>query len=243
LTNFIFAQINESDTLLLQSKVSLTGNWQTGNVELLSLRSKLDVSFAPTKNIVFKTQNAYFYQEFYKKKADEDVFSRNFLYLSPQKRIYPFLMGFISKNYRRKIDFRYFFGAGLTFQIIKKPKHILKFALSGIYESTEFSKDIFNKEEYNGKFEINTWRTTAWIFGKHYLFNKKAILHYEAYIQPSIEKQHNFRWQTEVGMDVPLWKGLNFTSNYIYTYEGIIIKNLKNKDSIMTFGISYQMKK
>ncbi|GAB4331908.1 MAG: hypothetical protein OHK0038_07110 [Flammeovirgaceae bacterium] len=243
LNHFTFAQINEGDTLLLQAKLSFTGNWQTGNVELFVLRSKIDISFAPSKNIVFKTQNAYFYQEFYKKKADEDIFSRNFIYFKPQNRVYPFLIGFVSKNYRRKIDSRYFYGAGATFQIIKKSNHILKFALSGVYEQTDFSKNDFNEEQYDGKFQINTWRATSWIFGKHYFLKKKVILHYEAYIQPSIENKNNFRWQTEAGLDIPLWKGLNFTSNYIYTYEKIIIQNLKNKDSIMTFGLSYQFKK
>jgi hypothetical protein len=36
------AQINESDTMKWQLRVSLTGNYQEGNVEALSIRSRSD---------------------------------------------------------------------------------------------------------------------------------------------------------------------------------------------------------
>jgi len=58
-----------------------------------------------------------------------------------------------------------------------------------------------------------------------------------------LEWRDNLRWQAEAGLDVPLWQGLNFTSNFIYTYESIVTAKQKNQDSILTFGFSYQLKK
>jgi hypothetical protein len=237
------AQINESDTLLIQSRFSLTGNWQSGNVEMLVFRGRADISFAPNSHFAFKTQNAYLYQEFFKRKADEDIFSRNFVYFNQTKKLYPFAYTFLTSNFRRKIDFRYFAGLGLGIHLWRKKNHLLKTALSGVYEQSNFTVVNFNKSEYNGQNQINTWRATAWVFGRHFLLNRKLFLHYEAYIQPSLEKNDNFRWQTEIGLDIPIWKGLNFTTNYIYTYESVVAERAKTDDSILTFGLVYQFKK
>ncbi len=240
---YAWAQINESDTLLIQARLALSGNWQTGNVEFLAIRSKLDISLSPSQKFAFKSQNAYLYQAFFRRKADEDIFSRNFVYYNQTKRIYPFAYSFLLTNFRRKINFRYFAGLGLGLHILRKPNHLLKTAISGVYEQTNFSQDTYNEMSYNGFSQINTWRGTAWLFGRHFFLKRKLFLHYEAYIQPSLEKSDNFRWQTEIGLDIPIWRGLNFTSNFIYTYESIVADKAKTDDSIITFGVAYQFKK
>ncbi|NNK27291.1 MAG: hypothetical protein HKP06_03525, partial [Flavobacteriaceae bacterium] len=113
------AQINESDTLNLKASIALTGFWQSGNVETLIFRAKSDLSFIPWNKWVYKNQNSYVYQEFGKEKADEDILSLNFLYLNPQRKIYPFVLGFFSTNFRREIDARYLVGARATFQVLE----------------------------------------------------------------------------------------------------------------------------
>lgn len=242
-TQVAVAQINESDTLLFQSRFSLTSAWQTGNVEMLSIRAKLDVSFAPSKKFAFKTQNSYLYQEFFKKRADEDIFSRNFVYLNPQNRVYPFAMAFVSTNFRREIDFRYFAGLGITWQLVRHKNNLLKVALSGIYEKTDFAKTVFNESKYNGNENISTWRATFWLFGKHSILGNKLVFHYDCYAQPSVNQQNNFRGQAEVGFDMPIFRHLSFTTNLIYMYESVVILGQKDTDTILTFGLSYQFKK
>ena len=111
-------QINESDSLKVKANLSVTGFWQGGNVETVIFRAKSDFSFKPLKNLVFKTQNSYVYQEFGKVKADEDILSLNFLYLNPDRKIYPLVLGFVSTNFRREIDMRYLLGGGLTFKVL-----------------------------------------------------------------------------------------------------------------------------
>ena len=58
-------QINESkvDSLKFKADLSLTGFWQSGNVETKIFRAKSGLSFIPWKNWVFKTQNSYVFQE------------------------------------------------------------------------------------------------------------------------------------------------------------------------------------
>jgi hypothetical protein len=241
LPTLAYAQINESDTARFQARIVASGNWQTGNVEMFAMRGKVDMAVLPTRSLAFKTQNAYLYQEFFKRKADEDFFSRNFIYFQPTRTIYPFMMAFVSTNFRRNIDFRYFVGAGATWQIIKTKNHLTKIALSGVYEETNFKKTTFNELAYNGQEHIKTWRATAWLFGKHHLLQNKLIFHYDCYIQPSLERNDNFRWQAETGFDIPFYKGFNFTTNFIYTYESVVVETAKTDDAIITFGISLKI--
>ncbi|QJP35510.1 DUF481 domain-containing protein [Nonlabens sp. Ci31] len=235
---FLSAQINESDTLKLKANLSLTGFYQGGNVETLIFRAKSDFSFRPLKKWVFKTQNSYVYQEFGKEKADEDILSLNFLYLNPERKIYPLLLGFVSTNFRREIDLRYLVGAGVTYQLLHKKEYWLKIAMSTEYEQTDFGKTNFNISEYDGSESIDTFRATVWVNGKYLLFKKKVIVNHEFYFQPSLEQSNNFRWQADISLEFPLWKFLNFKINYIYSFENIVIENQQQEDNFLTFGFT-----
>lgn len=232
------AQINESDTLKVKASLSLTGFYQGGNVETLIFRAKTDFSFKPWKKWVFKNQNSYVYQEFGKEKADEDILSLNFLYLNPDRKIYPFVLGFASTNFRREIDLRYLLGAGVTFQILNKKENWLKLSVSSEYEHTDFSETNFNYAEYDGSQSINTMRGTIWMNGKYNLVKKKVIFNHEIYFQPSLEQSNNFRWQADVGLEFPIWKYLNFKINYRHTFESIVIENQEQEDRFLTFGFT-----
>ncbi|WP_298761311.1 DUF481 domain-containing protein [uncultured Psychroserpens sp.] len=232
------AQINESDTLKLKANLSLTGFWQAGNVETLIFRAKSDLSVKPWKKWVFKTNNSYVYQEFGKEKADEDILSLNFLYFNPERKFYPLALGFISTNFRREIDVRYLFGAGVTYQVLNKDKNWLKFSITGEYEQTNFSETDFNISEYDGSKSINTLRGTIWVNGKYHLFKNKLILTHESYVQPSLEQSNNYRWRADLGLELPVWKFLNFKINYLHTFESIVIEGQKRQDKFLTLGFT-----
>lgn len=235
---FLSAQINESDSLKIKASLSVTGFWQKGNVETIIFRTKANLGFKPWKNWVFKTKNSYVYQEFGKEKADEDILSLNFLYLNPERKIYPLLLSFVSTNFRREIDLRYLLGLGVTFQILNEKEKWLKLSLSSEYEKTNFNELSFNRSEYNGNRTISTLRSTLWINGKYHVFKKKLIISHESYFQPSLEKSNNFRWQADIGLELPIWKFLNFKVNYLHTYESIVIEGQKEQDQFLTFGFT-----
>ncbi len=235
---FFVAQINESDTLNLKAKLDLTGFWQGGNVRTLILRAKTDLSFKPFKNGVFKTQNSYVYQAFGGTKADEDILSLNFLYLNPDRKLYPLILGFASTNFRREIDVRYLIGAGVTYQVLNSDKNWLKISLTSEYEYTNFTNSKFNLVAYNGQETINTTRATIWLNGKYNLFKKKIVLTHESYYQPSLSDGNNYRWKTDVGVELPVFKYLSFKLNYLHTFESLVVENQKQQDKFLTFGFT-----
>ncbi|XLS28886.1 DUF481 domain-containing protein [Flavobacteriaceae bacterium M23B6Z8] len=237
-TSFLTAQINESDTLKFKARLALTGFWQGGNVETLIFRAKGDLSVKPWKKWVFKTQNSFVYQEFGREKADNDILSLNFLYFNPEKRFYPLALGFVSTNFRRRIDVRTLMGAGFTYQLLKHENHWLKFSLTSEYEQTRFVETNFNRDFYDGDESIKTFRATIWMNGKYYLFKKKLVLTHESYYQPSLERGDNYRWQADLGLELPVWKFLNFKVNYLHTFESIVIEGQKQEDRFLTFGFT-----
>lgn len=231
------AQINESDTLNVKANLSVTGFWQAGNVETLIFRSSSDASIKLLKNWVFKTQNSYVYQAFGGQKADEDILSLNFLYLNPDRKIYPLVLGFVSTNFRREIDLRTLFGLGTTFQLLSSNQNWLKLSISSEYEQTDFGNTQFNRAEYTGNQSIDTFRGTIWINGRYQLLDKKMILSHESYYQPSLEERKNYRWQVNLGIELPISTHVNFKVNYLQTFESIVIENQKQEDRFLTFGL------
>ena len=236
------AQINESDTLKFQIRTSLTGNYQKGNVDVLTVRSKIDFTYLPLKDFVFKSQNNYLYQAFYSKKADNDIFSRNYLYYKPQNKIYPFAIAYISTNYRRKVYNRFFTGGGITWQAINTGKHALKFSASAVYERTKFNGTVYNYAAFDGAGKISLWRGTLYTGGWSYLFNKHLRLYYDAFYQPAFNNKNNYRTQFDIGADFPVWKGLSANIIYAFTHENLVIKNIKKEDKILSFGFAYYFK-
>lgn len=237
-----FAQLNESDNATFQFRASLTGNYQQGNVEVLNIKSKLDLTQKMLNSWIFKTQNSSLYQAFYEKKVDNDIYSRNYLYYQPENKIYPFAIGYISSNFRRKISKRYFIGAGLTWQLIHGENHVLKIAASAVFESTKFRDTVFNFQEYNGNTNINNWRGTLYLGGWSYLLDKRIRCYYDAYWQPALNNKNNYRIQVDLGADFPIWKGLSLNALYTFTHENVVIDKIKPEDKILTFGLAYNLK-
>ncbi|MTB52422.1 DUF481 domain-containing protein [Lewinella sp. W8] len=232
------AQINESDTLDFRADLSLTGFYQGGNVETLIFRAQSGLAFKPWKNWVFKTQNSYVYQAFGRMKADEDILSLNFLYINPEKKFYPQLLGFVSTNFRRAIALRYLLGSGVTYRALGEKDHWLKVSLSAEFERTNFDRMDFNRSAYDGNATIETVRGTLWMHGRYALFDGKTIFTHVNYFQPSLRQSDNFRWRADFSLDFPLWKHVNFKINYLSTFESIVVAGQEQQDRQLTFGFT-----
>ncbi|MDP1842431.1 MAG: DUF481 domain-containing protein [Sediminibacterium sp.] len=238
----LIAQLNETDTMMFQLRASITGNYQQGNVEVLNWRSKLDFTLIPHINWAFKSQNSSLYQSFNKVKADNDIFSRNYLYYKPTHLLYPFAIAYLSSNYRRKIESRYFVGGGITYKLITTKSSQLKVSASAVYENTKFSSANFNDASYNNNSNIQLWRGTVYLSGWNTFKTKNIKLYYDVFWQPTFNNKRNYRTQLDIGTDLLIYKGLSFTALYTFTHEQLVVNNIKQDDKILTFGIVYNLK-
>ncbi|GAB4397239.1 MAG: hypothetical protein OHK0053_13300 [Microscillaceae bacterium] len=235
-----YAQMLDQDTLRFSTQMSLGGNWQQGNVKALILRARADMSLAPHPNWLFKTQNVYLRQSFFSQKADEDIYSRNFIYFLPQRRVFPFGLAFIATNFRRKIDWRYFAGGGISWQILRRPLQNIRLALSGVFENTRFALSQFNLAEYNGQETVAATRLGLWLFGRHRLGLPALSLAYEAYFQPALDVPNNYRGQTTLTLDGRLSPALALQITYLFAFEKLVAREQRQSDQLLTFGLSIQ---
>lgn len=237
------AQLNESDTARLQMRMAFSGNYQQGNVELLSLKARGDLTVHAGRYWVYKTQNASLYQQFAGRRADQDLFSRHYVYYRPERRLYPFGISYISTNFRRKLDWRAFAGGGLTWQVLNRPGQVIKISSGAVYEVSRFNGSAFSHDRYNGRDRIALWRGSFFMMGWHYLAGNTIRLYYDAYWQPAAGYAANYRTQYDIGVDLPVWKGLAVTALYTFTRENVVISQVRTSDRLLTWGLSWQQRR
>ncbi len=233
-----FAQLTETDTLKFGYRTSLNGSWLTGNVDRLLLVATADVSHV-SETFGVRSTNNYQFGTFGKFRTENDFVSKNFIYLIPKKRVYPYLMAWLETNLRRQINFRYQVGPGVTFTALRKHNHQLKFSATLLFETTYFKSNQFVDDTYNDSKAIEAVRTTFRIFGKHQMLKNRLRLRYELWAQPSVLDDKNFRAHADVFVETPISKKLSFRTGLNYSYENIVLMNVKQQDIFWTFGLSF----
>lgn len=233
------AQLAERDTARWGYSLATSGMLITGNVERFLWTSTGELRHVqPVWGFI--TTNTYQYGTIFNNKTEDDIISKNFIYLHPKKRWYPYQMTWLERNWRRKIDHRYQIGLGSTWIAIRKSKHILKLSLTGTYESTNFRGDQFENYPDGETNTINTWRATMRIFGNNVIGKSNLRLRYEAWVQPSVEDADNFRYHLEGVVSLPVGARFSLQSAVNHSFEHVVLEGVRQRDLIWTFGVSFQ---
>ena len=190
----MFAQINESDTTRFQLRANLTGNYQQGNVTVTTIKSRFDFWYAPVSDWVFKSQNSSLYQSFYKKKADNDIFSRNYFYYKPHNKIYPLLLPMCLRIIAGRLTCAVLPERVLPISYCSNKKCAQAFRKLQ-YEATTFTQRTFNYAEYDGSDKISFVESYLYVAGWNYLLQHHLRLYYDAYWQPAFNNSNNY-WNT-----------------------------------------------
>jgi hypothetical protein len=233
---FALAQLNESDSIRWQIKFNATGSVLDGNVARTLLLNRFEVANA-NKNWGVSTHNDYQYGRTRYILTESDVISYNYFYLNPLSKVYPYVMGLLETNLRRKIEFRYQVGPGVSWNVINSNSSLLKLSTTATYENTRFGGTLFDDEKYSGSNIIETWRLTGRLFGKHILQNKMRVS-YEFWWQQSLNESINYRYHTEGAIEFPVAKHIAFRTAVRYSYENIELIGLKPFDLYWTYGFT-----
>lgn len=232
----LFAQLNESDSIRWQVKFNATASVLDGNVARTLLLTRIEVAHA-NERWGISTRNDYQYGRTFYNLTENDVISYNFIYIKPLARVYPYVMGLVETNLRRRIDFRYQVGPGVSWNVVRKKTSFVKLSVTGTYENTQYNGSVFDDEQYNGYTVLDTWRLTGRIFGKHRLLDKVRIS-YEFWWQQSLSDRVNYRFHTEEAVELPVTKHIAFRTAVRYSYENIELVGLKPYDLFWTYGLT-----
>lgn len=232
-----FAQLSESDTIRWQTKFNATGSVLDGNVARTLLLNRLQVTHAnPTFGM--STRNDFQYGRTRHMLTERDIISYNFFYLRPFDRVYPYVMGLLETNLRRKIDFRYQVGPGASWNILYKKPSVLKLSVTMTYENTQYNGVTFDDEQYNGTDGIEAWRITGRVFVRHKLNNNVGISS-EFWWQQSLTEWDNYRYHLEGALEFPLSKHFALRTAVRYSYEKIALIGLEPFDLLWTYGFTF----
>lgn len=233
------AQLTESDTLRFGYKINVNGSWITGNVERLLINNNLDVSHVG-KRIGLKTSNTYTYGTIFKRETENDFFSRNFIYLNPSKKIYPYAMVWLQNSKRQQIEFRSQIGVGVTYTLFHTPRQLFKISGTISKEETRYNGTTFYITPENLKIDaVNNWRGTLRLLGNHRLGNRKLRLSYETWYQPAFDDQYNWRYFLNAALELPLSKHFSFRTAMVYSHDNIVLTSIKRDDKFVTFGVTF----
>jgi Protein of unknown function, DUF481 len=211
------------------AKYSIDGNYSSGNVNRLLIANRLNfnyhykiyeanlnASYIYGKQNLIKTENDYFYGLTY------TLFHKSTVYV----------WGTVSteKSFSRGISERDIAGTGLGFNLVKKEKaKQLSITYGLMYENTNFTR--LN--------DIETFRLSFRLKGKHSLIKNKLYFTHESFVQPSITDAENYKYRTLLNLEIPINKHLNLKSSYSHVFENVINPGKKKEDNNLTFGFSF----
>lgn len=233
------AQLSEVDTLRWQYRVTTTGNWSRGNVEQFILLGTAEAAHVKER-WGFKSALNYQYGTFFYRQTLGEGIWRNFLYLKPRARLYPYFMLWCQQSYQRGIDDRTQVGPGMTYVLLRKNAQLLKLSVTGTYETSTFRTASYRERADLNAPVIETWRLTGRLYGEHRLFDGKLRLQYEAWVQPSIADSENLRALLDAGLNFPLTKGFALRQSLRWNYESVVQRPNSYADMLWTFGVSYE---
>lgn len=232
-------QIMQQDTAKWNFGLSSTFSYSGGNVERLLLRSMVETKHVHNR-WGFASTTSHIYGTFSGFQTENDLISKNFVYLFPKKKVYPYLMGWLETNYRRNLKFRHQVGPGVTYAILWKDKHLIKLSATGTFERSTYGSDSFTELGILGSKTINNWRATARIYGKHSFFKQHLNLGYEVWWQQSLTDIANYRYLAIINMEVPVFKGLAVKVNLDRYFESVVPVSAKPGDTYFTIGLTYK---
>lgn len=233
------AQLSEVDTLRWQYRITASGNWSRGNVEQFMLLGTAEVAHVK-EHWGFKSALSYQYGTFFYRQTLGEGIWRNFLYLNPRARLYPYVMLWYQQSEQRGLNDRVQAGPGLTFVALRQKSHLLKLSATLTYESSTFRTASFKERPDIADPLIETTRITGRLYGEHRLLDGAVRLQYETWVQPSLNDNENLRALVDASLNIPLKKGFALRQAVRWSYESVVQRPYSYEDLLWTFGISYQ---
>jgi hypothetical protein len=231
------AQLTEADTLAFGWKATAAGSWLSGNIDRLVLLSSAEVArVRPTW--AFRSANTHQLGYWGSLNTENDLLARQFAYLYPHRRIYPYAMLWLETNKRQAMDFRLQAGPGLTVVVVRRPGHVVKVSGTLTYEHAWFARATFTDPDYAGRQAFGLVRGSWRVFGQHTAGARHLRLRYEVWGQHAFQDAANYRLRAEAALEYTFHRLLAFRLGVVHQYEAITLAGLKPRDTFATIGLT-----
>lgn len=226
------AQLAESDTLPWHVELSASFFLSSGNVDRVLWRTDATLKHA-TEAWGIASSSTYLFGSFGGNATERDLLARNFVYLLPKERLYPYLMFWLQTHKRRRIDWRYQLGPGVTLVARRTASEIVKLSATVTYEQTELQGHPLVVPS-----DPDLWRLTGRLFAAQSLFSGRLQVRYELWHQVALQDGGDHRWFADVSLRVPLQTWLSLRSDASATRESRVLPGVRRRDLYWTFGVT-----
>lgn len=238
----LHAQYEENDTARWNFNSTVSVRLNTGNIQRFLITPEANVAhIAKNKWWGFTARQRYTYGRFGKLWTENDLLSRNFIYLIPEKRIYPYWMAWFQTHEGQRLKFRYQVGPGVTFVALKKKQQVIKFSITATFEQNWYKAAGLTGFADSATANFNTWRATGRLYGTHNIVPKVLDLYYEILFQQSLVKIKDWRVFLESGINVRVIKGFSLRTFINYDYQTVHQIKVKPGDLVLNVGLSYKI--
>ena len=234
-----YSQAIQGDSAFLSVKISLGGNYNSGNFKKTGLTNSADVTMN-NRNDKFGlvSHSQYTYTKTFDLVSENNFLSRTLFYHKFQKRWSAVGIFWIETNKLRQIKPLIQVGGAIQYAWLLNKKGIGGISLGTTYEHKRFLSDTFSEAKYNGDYDINTPRLFIRVAGKNNIGVSNIAFNYDLFYMPSLQYSNNFRYHAEASVSVPVIKHLNIQAGFQYNYENVRIAGIKPNDFFTSYGIS-----
>lgn len=238
------AQLQEGDTSKWQFNSSFAWRLNTGNVERLIVTPEANLSHVQAqKRWGFSARQRYTYGTFGPVKTENDWLSRNFVYLTPERTVYPYVMLWFQTHARQQLDFRYQAGVGFTVLPLKKGRQVIKVSLTATYEQNWYARPGLTAISDAGASAYSVVRATGRVFGSHTFPQNIVSVYYEFFFQQAVDNIDNWRIFTEGGISTVIARGFSMRTYVNYEHQSVHLAAVKPNDLILNVGLNYRVMK
>jgi len=141
-----------------------------------------------------------------------------------------------SADESKNIDERQALSGGFGFQLWESDRTALSFT-GGL----TYVKELFDAPVTAGDDFVSKNDRVAWQFGidYRYVLPFDAKLFHKNSLFQSFEDSSDWRFESDTGINMPLWGGLYSEIKFEYDYDNAPVSNNKRDDSAVKFGVGY----
>lgn len=229
------ARLSEGDSTGIALTASVGGSYSAGTIERTLVLTGLDVAVIE-RNVGITSSSNFTYGTFGPYVTERDLLTKNFFFLSPRERWYPFVMFWYERGLRRAIDHRLQPALGGTWVALQDSIGWIRFSASMAPEFTEWSTPLAD-----GRSSITVYRAIGRIAAMVRSTDNLFDLEIEAWAQPNVEDLSDVRAYARSSVSMKIFRSLRLRAAGTWMYEPYVPSTVEPEDLLITFGLSYTL--
>lgn len=217
-------------------RLTVDGTFTSGNVNrsLLQVASAIDVSVSKLAKL--STNPSFVYGRQNSLLNEREYFADTRLTMFHEERLYYLAFGSYERSNLRQILNRYTAAAGLGYKLLNHKRAYISLTNVILREFTDYAELA----------DINTWRTSARLFGEYTFDKDRWSIAHTVFYQPAIFQPEgaprNVRWNGSASVQYKFSANLSFRATFANSYESIVVPGRVNNDTRLTMGMTYERK-